>query len=353
MKNFDAKFKWPHVGNEHIIDFLSRSIINREVASSYIFSGPDNLGKTRIAKYFAKSLLCDNLDSEKGKLPCEDCPSCSQFILDRKNGSGTTETAIVHSDFFFINRQKDKKNISIDDIRNLIRSLGLSPFFNSYKVGVIKHAESLSLEAANALLKTMEEPKEKVVIILISTDLEALPLTIRSRCQALNFHLVKPDIIYDYLLKDLGATRSQAKDLSKLSLGRPALAAKWLENKESLDAYIERADTFLNFFREDINERIESYEKLIPSDTKGPAASKLTERIIDVWTALLRDELLIENGHHDLVHYHFGEKSLADIKKSLNVSKIIQINKTLSEARQFLKNNVSPKLALEYVAINI
>jgi len=353
MKNNDLKFNWPHVGNEHIIDFLSKSIINNQVASAYIFSGPDNLGKTRIAKYFAKSLLCDNLNASNSELPCAECPSCRQFNLSQNLSASNQDPAIIHSDYYFINRKRDKKNISIDDIRDFIRSLGLSPFFNSYKIGVIKHAESLSLEAANGLLKTLEEPKDKVVIILITTNLEALPLTIRSRCQILNFHLVKPDIIYDYLLKDFGASRSQAKDLSKLSLGRPALAAKWLQNKESLNTYIERADTFLNFFSQDINERIDAYEKLIPSDIKGPEASKLTDRIIDIWAALVRDELLIESGHHDLVHYHFGAKPLGELKKILNINKILEINKILSEARQFLRNNVSPKLALEYVAINI
>jgi DNA polymerase-3 subunit delta' len=353
MKNINPNFNWPHVGNGHIIDFLSKSIINRQVSHAYIFAGPDNLGKTSIANYFAKSLLCENLDRDGAVLPCGECPSCRQFFIGKKHQPDDIESAVMHSDYYLIKRKIDKKNISIDDIRDFIRSLGMSPFFNSYKVGVIKHAESLSLEAANGLLKTLEEPKDKVVIILIATNPEALPLTIRSRCQILNFHLVNPGSIYDYLINDLGANRSEAKDLSRLCLGRPALAAKWLENKESLNIYKERADVFLNFFKENVIERIESCERLLAADIKGPEASKLAERIVDIWLALVRDEIMIENGHADLAHYHYGLKPLNEIKKILTVKRMLEINKILAEARDFLRNNVSPKLALEYVAINI
>ena len=147
------EFNWPFFGNRHIIDFLQGSILNQQVSHFYIFAGIEDLGKGKLANYFSASLLCNNFWEGKGKLPCGECNNCQQTA----KGS--------HGDVTVQQRLDDKQNISIEQIRGFIRLMNLGAFSNRYKIGIIKNAESLSLEAANALLKTLEEPKQGVIII--------------------------------------------------------------------------------------------------------------------------------------------------------------------------------------------
>ena len=252
----ETKFNWPLVGNSHIIEYLEKIIINKQAKGVYIFDGPDNLGKATVARFFAQSLLCENRQGTAS--PCQQCNSCKSFKIKNNSPEDETfeETGSTHSDYHIIKKEKDKKNISIEQVREFIRTLCMSSFLNSYKIGIIKHAESLSQEAANALLKTLEEPRDKVIVILVVSNLEQLPDTIVSRSQVLRFYPVNREVIFDYLIEEYRASRSEAKNLSRLCLGRPALAVKFLENKDFYKVYKEKVDLFLNFFQQDINQKL-------------------------------------------------------------------------------------------------
>lgn len=339
MKKENIEFNWPLIGNEHIVEFLSGSIVNGKVSGSYIFCGPDNLGKTTVANYFAKSLVCTG--GKKNISPCGECPACQQV----EKG--------IYGDINLIKKEKDKKNISIEQIREIIKTLGLSSFLNSYKIGIIKQAETLTIEALNALLKTLEEPKAKVVIILITSNIEALPATIVSRSQILKFHQVKPDIIYDYLIKSHKASRSEAKNFSRLCLGRPALAVKFLEDKDFYENYKSQAEAFLKSSICDINGRFAAIEEVIGKEPRGQESVKLAMRTIEVWQGLVRDLMLLEWGEGDLIQHHIYEDKLSDIKTKFTPVRLANFMRTLDEAKEYLRANVNPKLVLENIAINL
>lgn len=355
------KSSWPLVGNGHIIDFLSRSVKNNNLAHAYIFCGPDNLGKTTTANFFAKTLLCESkkkLSFERGA-PCGECSSCRKFFNPptplQKGGEGGYQGGVVniHSDFYLIKKEKDKKNISIEQVREFIRKLGMSSFMNSYKIAVIKHAHTLSIEAANALLKTLEEPKQKVVIILITSDINALPPTIVSRSQVLKFNQVGSDIIYDYLIKEHSAARSAAKNFSRMCLGRPALAVKFLHNKEFYDNYLKNVNVFLNFLNQDINGRIKSVEELIGVKAAGQESAVLARRIVEVWLGLSRDLLLLKFNHGDLIQHEIALKELTAAKEKLKLENMLNLTVALRRADEYIRANVNPKLVLENIAISI
>jgi DNA polymerase-3 subunit delta' len=101
---------------------------------------------------------------------------------------------------------------------------------NSYKIGIIKKADKLTAEAQSALLKTLEEPRDKVIVILLASSEDNLLPTILSRGQKLYFQAVNAETIYDYLIAEYGTKRTLAKDLANLSLGRPLRAVKFLED---------------------------------------------------------------------------------------------------------------------------
>jgi DNA polymerase-3 subunit delta' len=203
------KYTWPSIGNDKAIEFLNRSLESDKIAQTYVFIGPEELGKSTIALAFAKNL---------------------QGSYDGFN-----------SDLYILTPEAGKKNIGIEQVREFIKMLNLSSFMNSYKIGLIKEADLLSEEAKSALLKTLEEPKDKVIIILLVNTEESLPATILSRSQKLYFYPVPAATIYDYLISNYGTNRSLAKELANLALGRPLKAIRYLENPDVYKSYLEEA----------------------------------------------------------------------------------------------------------------
>ena len=339
MKADSVKLSWPLIGNRHISEFLAKSLANKNIAGSYIFTGPSGIGKTTAAHYFARSLVCESQD--QSALPCGKCPACKEANKG------------IHGDIYLIEKAADKKNISIDQVRDFIRSLGMSSFLNSYKIGIIKDAESLSAGAVSALLKTLEEPKAKVVIILTVADFEVLPETIISRSQILRFQPVKSDIIHDDLIKNHAAQRSQAKNFSRLAAGRPAIALKFLENKKYFEDYKTEVASFVELLSPDINARFKAIENILGTGARGQEAVKLAGRVIDVWQNLTRDLMLTELNMADLIQHEAFNKELAEVKNRLSLKSLLNLINILKQTKEYLAYNVNPKLALENVAASI
>lgn len=334
------------VGNDHVFDFLSRSMAADKVSGSYIFLGPGGVGKTTAAKFFVKSLLCESQTTSS----CGQCPSCRQM----EQRSGEDSLSAVHSDYHLIKKDKDKKNISIEQIREFNKALNMSSFLNSYKTGIIKDAESLSLEASNALLKTLEEPKKRVVVVLIASDLENVPATVVSRSQVLNFYPVSGEVIYDHLLNEHKASRHEAKELSRLSLGRPALAVKFLEEPELLRDTRDKAEAFLDALAEsDVNVRIRSLDSIFGKGGGGRQDAENALRIIEVWRGVARDILLMHSGNKNLVQYEMLKEKLERIYSGFDYLRSIRSIGLLQKGEKQIESNVNPRSVLENILFNI
>lgn len=351
MTQADNTKNWPFVGNEQIAQYLEKCVLGSQVGGAYIFTGPDNLGKTTAAVHFAKTLLCQ--ERKRGCCrACGKCPACLRF--DRvKEQEGEEDGFSGHSDLHIIKQAKDKKNISIEQVRDFIRTLRMSSFLNSYKIGIIKHADVLSTEAANAILKTLEEPNDQVVIILVANNMELLPQTIVSRSQVLRFRPVAFDDIYDYLTKEKGVSRAQAKTLGRLSLGRPALALKFHEDQDFYERYLKQMELFLDFFREDINGRFAAITDFIGQKATGQESVRLARRSLEVWRGIVRDWLLSYYGRPDLMQHAVAEKRIKQLGQAKREQEALRLDQALREAGEQLEANVNPKLVLEGVAAAI
>lgn len=191
------------IGQENAIKILQNSLQERRLGISYLFYGPEGVGKSFTAKEFAKSLNCqegtsdtsaeftmseaeglsDNVERSPAARPCGQCPACLK------------SDKLEYPDLHWLDIQEDSQNIGIEQIRQMQSALNLRPFEAKVKVFVVNNAQALSEEAANCLLKVIEEPPADSVIILITSGLRAVLPTISSRCQKIKFsHLSRAQV---------------------------------------------------------------------------------------------------------------------------------------------------------------
>ena len=170
------------LGQEHIVKILQNQIKNGNVGHAYLFCGTRGTGKTTTARLLAKALNCTG----EGRKPCGQCPECR---------------AIAAGEFLDVVEMDAASNNSVDDIRTLRESVNFPPVSGKKKVYIIDEAHMLSSQAANAFLKTLEEPPADTVFILATTDPNKLPATILSRCMRLDFRRVPEKKISESFMK--------------------------------------------------------------------------------------------------------------------------------------------------------
>lgn len=316
--------QWNVIGHQKQVQYLQKCIQNGKINHAYLFYGPPHLGKKRVTESFMFSLFCSAQSTEK---PCGKCKGCEQI---RKN---------IHPDVFWLEPEPDKQHISVKQVRSLIGKLSKKALHQGYKVAIIKQAATMTDAAANALLKTLEEPAAKTVLILLSESLEQLPATIISRCQNLRFLPVPQDIINEYLVQQ-EITREQALIITRLANGRPGRANYYLEHKKAIQQEQEKYKLFTELFIQPgaLNKKIKQVEKL--------AKDKNLSTFFDLGITLLRDHLLKQ---HNLNNYltHPIEKEITDINQ------IKQLLKNIVEAKTLLQQKVQAKLILENLIIKL
>lgn len=168
-------------GQENITSVLSREVAEGTFSHAYLFTGSRGIGKTTCAKILAKAVNCPN---EKDGEPCGICPVCQ----------GIDDGSLLD-----VTEMDAASNRNIDDIRNLRSEANFTPAVAKYRVYIIDEAHMLTKEAANALLKILEEPPEHVIFILATTEVNRLPNTILSRCMRFDFKRMSPEVIAERL----------------------------------------------------------------------------------------------------------------------------------------------------------
>lgn len=204
------------IGNKKIKETLKYLVVQKQISHSYMFLGIEGIGKQLIAKEFTKAILCtNNLKHESGSY-CGNCKSCIEF--DSNN----------NPDFIII--KPDETRIKIDQIRNMQLKVSEKPIISKNKVYIIDDADTMTKEAQNCILKTLEEPPEYVTIILIGTSEENFLTTIRSRCTKIHFNKISNEKINEYL--DNNNLAHLQQNLLELADGSIKKAIEISNNKE-------------------------------------------------------------------------------------------------------------------------
>ncbi len=161
------------VGQEHVVQTLTNSIKGNNISHAYLFSGPRGSGKTTVARLFAKAINCQSRASDdSGFEPCNKCSSCLEIM-------GARAMDLIEIDA--------ASHTGIDDVRQLIEGIKFAPVKSKYKIFIIDECHQLSKSAANALLKTLEEPPAHAIFLLATTESHKMIPTILSRCQRFDF----------------------------------------------------------------------------------------------------------------------------------------------------------------------
>lgn len=217
------------IGNKEVKEYLEKNIKQNNILHSYLFLGTDGIGKLLIAKEFAKAILCMEEKSDT----CT-CKSCTCF-----NGKN-------HPDFYLINENGD--NIRIDTIREITEKVIEKPIVSNNKVYIINDCDKMTKEAQNCLLKTLEEPPEFAIIILISSNENLILNTIKSRCMSIKFKNIDDDELLNFAINHLGYDNI-SRNLLKVFDGSIGKAIKLKDNKEKYD---EIENLISNFTRKDL-----------------------------------------------------------------------------------------------------
>jgi len=326
---------WQLIGQDKILSLLDYSLKTNTIAHTYLILGPKHVGKGTLAINLAQALNCDSPES-----PCGQCRSC-QRILEGK-----------HADVVSIGLDS-RTEIGIDDIRGLQRLANLPPYEGKCKVFIVDGAEYLSTEAANSLLKILEEPPQKVVWLLLSAEENRLLPTIISRCQRLELKPVPSERVQETLINSYNVAANKAKLLSQLCHGCFGWALSALANNDVLEQRTQRMTTLLSLLTptgRSLGQRFAYAQELASQLSQNRRAGA---EIIEIWLDLWRDLMLIKSSCQGAIINIDYEMALEEQARGLSLSEIKGFLTNLCLLEERISRNVNPRLALEWLMLNL
>ncbi len=309
------------IGHERIVEVFRRSVRSGKISHSFILEGIPGCGRRMTALALIQAIFCQAADGDA----CGVCPSC------RKVASGN------HADIHFVEPLPDKRDISIDQLREIQRELSLRPYEAPRKACIMEPAERMSVNAANSLLKTLEEPPGNAIIILLSENADMLLPTIRSRCQLVRFAPLSLENI-QYLLVQSGLTPDAADLLAPMSEGSMKRAGE-LDN-EALSA---RRSTLIGHLStldiKKIRSVFDSAEELAGNRDETLAS-------LDLLLSFARDMVYLLAGSSEIVNTTI-RPALEAFSARCTLESALQILSAITETRRAVQRNANNKLALD------
>jgi len=253
---------------------LAQGLANDRLGHAYLITGPDQVGKTTLARTFAQALNCVAPEAER---PCGHCRPCKLIAADR------------HPDVKMVLPEtsgRGKLTLKIEAIRQLQQDLNLSAYEARYKVAILKRFDAATIGAANAFLKTLEEPPGKVVLLLTATDADMLLPTIASRCRTLNLRPLPPDLIEQSLATRWHVPAEKATLLAHLADGRLGWAVQAAQDGAILQ---ERTEQLAQLHQALAGRRVERFEMADKLSRKP----EILPDLLKTWLSWWRDLTLL------------------------------------------------------------
>lgn len=307
---------WNFIGNKKVIALLDNQIKSELLAHTYIFLGSTGLGKTTLAKKMIRRVT-ESTDLNS------------------------------HPDVSILSRSEEKKEIGIEDARIIIKKTQSTPLKGDKIALIIDDAHKLSLSAANALLKTLEEPKTNLLTILVVDDDSSIPATIRSRAQVIKLLPSSRRELFEYLTNTKKISRDKANIISHAALGIPARVVEWSENDEAWQSFYTQLEGIISTIKLTPNRR------MMDIKNKDEYAIEKVETNSLIIQSILRDIILIKKQNFDTISYIEKKKTLQTISDRASVLAWEKALKTTQEITELLSSNCSPRVVYENILLII
>ena len=319
------------IGQEQLKEHIQNAIASNKVSHAYIINGERNAGKEFIARIFAMTLQCE----KGGKEPCNECHSCKQALSHNQ------------PDIVYVSHEKPN-SIGVEDIRGQINNdIGIKPYSSPRTIYIMNEGEKMTPQAQNALLKTLEEPPEYAVILILTDNVEGLLPTIISRCVVLNMKPVPDKLVKKYLMEELGVPDYKANICVAFARGNIG-KAKLLASSEEFEKVKDEAITLVKYINDmEINEIVKAIKKIMEYKLD-------VNDYLDILTVWYRDALLYK-ATKDVNSLVF-KNEFQQIRKVADRSTyegIETIVKALQQARRRLEANVNFDLTMELMLLTI
>ncbi len=312
-------------GNAARLAELERDISGQNLAHAYLFSGPANVGKFTAAKMMAGALQCGGVNAA-----CGDCGNCREI----ERG--------VHADTIEV--PDNGESIKIDEIREILGKVNLSKNSN-YKIVLIKNIERMGVEAANALLKTLEDPPAGVVFFLTTAHLKEILPTIISRVRHLKFNELSKEELDGFIRRNFPLEEAEiVEEAISFARGKAGKALEFMRNPKAMEGIKKTEEMFRQFLRKpDMVDQFTYVNELIKAAKDEEDKSQIVN-FLEQFMAVMRNEM---NAAAKVAGSQKGAVNAALVRRAARAASEAQ------KARALLKNNINTKLLLENLMLSL
>jgi DNA polymerase-3 subunit delta' len=332
---------WSMLGHEWAVSLLRSHLVHDSPRHAYLITGPPGIGRRTLALHFAQALNCPT-PIAPGEA-CLQCRTCQQ--IER----------MQHPDLAVVQAEWKGGTLKVEQVRDLQHTLALTPYEARYRVALLLRFEEAHPSAANALLKTLEEPAPQVILLLTAESAESLLPTIVSRCEVLRLRPLPLQTIQDGLNKQWGLKDEDARLLAHLSDGRPGYALQLHQNPEKLEKrkeWLEQQRQLMSANRVERFAFAEAKAHFKDKDDKIARLADLKEMLL-TWRSLWRDALLCASGASAPLANLDRSEEVQALAGRLDLLTIYQMVSNLERTLAQLEKNVNPQLALEVLLLGL
>jgi len=268
---------WSVLGHTWAADMLQQQIARGMLRHAYLFSGPEGVGRRTLALRFAQAINCPQ-SAQPGQ-PCGVCRTCRQI------------EAMQHADLMVVQSESEGEALKVNQVRDLQRNLALAPYESAYRVALLLRMEEATAGAQNALLKTLEEPNPRVVLLLTADEPENLLPTVASRCELLRLRPMPLEELAGALISLNGLDAERAHLIAHIAAGRPGYAMRLIADESLLAARDAWLSDLFSLLGAKQRERLAYSQKLAKGRERADARADLRDGLAH-WLSLWRDVLL-------------------------------------------------------------
>lgn len=316
-------------GQKEAVKILQDELTSERINHAYLFTGKDGVGKKSLSLQFARALLCQEIKNDS----CDQCLTCQK--TEHHN----------HPDLRVIDLEEDSKVIKIDQVRELQHELAYKPYEGGRKIYIIDNADKMTPEAANSLLKTLEEPPAYAVLILLAEEINQLLPTVISRCQLIKLSVISREIIEAYL-KEEEADPEKARLFSLLAGGSLGRALTMYTDEDFLEMRSQVLDFLKNLPYQETSAIFECVKELL----KIMEADFPFFNLISSW---YRDIIICMQGNKDGIINHDYFQEINDQIEEYTVNELLEIIKLINKYNNYIERNVRPELTLQVLFLKI